>query len=148
MSDLSGKYKVHIGGRDRGLRYTLEDREILEGMFPRGDGTPNDLLGLLRQHLVASGSIAVQAALLWAGLHRVDSRINLKKVKDWLQKEMEGNSVALKEIFVPVFNAVFESGCLGMVVKEAITKDDLESEEEESEEEDPKAGSSGTPSPT
>jgi len=124
MSDLSGKYKVYLGGRERGLRYTLEDRERLEGMFPRPDGTPNDLLGLVQNHLINSGSVSVQAALLWAGLHRVDSRIQLNKVKEWLQKEAETSN--LKAVFIPVFNAIFESGVLGTVIKDALSESDEE----------------------
>ena len=131
MSDLSGKYKVYLGGRERGLRYTLEDREKLEGMFPRPDGTPNDLMSLVQNHLIGSGAFGVQAALLWAGMHRVDSRLQLAKVKTWLEKHVEEGQ-ELKAIYVPMFNAIMESGVLGAIIKDAITG------EEEDEEEAPK----------
>ena len=122
MSDLSGKYKVYLGGRERGLRYTLEDRETLEGMFPRNDGTPNDIFTLVR-HIIEGGSFAVQAALLWKGVQRVDSRITLAKVKDWLTKHVaEGSD--LKVIYTQVFNAIMESGITGTTVKDAVTETD------------------------
>lgn len=129
MSDLSGKYKVYLGGRERGLRYTLEDRERLEGMFPRPDGTPNDLMSLVQNHLVTSGAFHVQAALLWAGLHRVDSRLQMGKVKSWLEKHVEEGQ-ELRAVYTPVFNAIFESGVLGKVIKDALVSDDVDEGEE------------------
>ena len=134
MSDLSGKYKVYLGGRERGLRYTLEDRERLEGMFPRPDGTPNDLPALVQNHLVGSGALSVQVALLWKGLHTVDKRIQQNKVKEWLQKEVDGGGDApLQPVFRAVFNAIFESGVLGVVIKDALAEAD-EGEESPKEE--------------
>ena len=126
MSDLSGKYKVHLGGRDRGLRYTLEDREHLEGMFPRPDGTPNDIYTIV-QHIVGGGSHAVQAAILWVGLKRVDSRITLAKTKDWLGKHI-GEGSELKVVYTPVFNAVMESGITGTIIKDAVLEVDEDAE--------------------
>jgi hypothetical protein len=144
MSDLSGKYKVYLGGRERGLRYTLEDRERLEGMFPRPDGTPNDLPTIVQNHMVGSGAFSVQAALLWKGLHTVDKRIQLGKVKEWLQKEVDaskGETNPLQPVFRAVFNAIFESGVLGVVIKDALAEaeDGDESPKEEKKQTPPKS---------
>lgn len=142
MSDLSGKYKVYLGGRERGLRYTVEDRQRVEDMFPRPDGTPNPLPDLMENHLVGTGAFAVQAAILWAGLHRVDSRIQLGKVKEWLQKESEHGNFG--PLFRPVFNAVFESGVLGVTIVDAVT----DVPEGEDEEEGPPKEKGGSPAKT
>jgi hypothetical protein len=130
MSDLSGKYKVYLGNRDRGLRYTVADRERLEGMFPRPDGTPNALIDLIQNHIVANGSFAVQAAVVWAGLNRVDSKITLSKVKDWLEKETQTKGEATVGLILrTTLNAVFASGVLGKVIEDAFS----EGSEEEAE---------------
>ena len=128
-TDTSGKYKVYLGGRERGLRYTVKEREALEALYPRPDGTPNDLMGLVQTHLVSPGAFSVQAALLWAGLHCVDSRIRQDKVKEWLSKHVEEGQ-QMKAIFIPVFNAIMESGVLGAVLKDAITGEEDEDDEE------------------
>ncbi len=130
MSDLSGKYKVHLGGRDRGLRYTMEDRDQLERLFPRPDGTPNDIITILG-HL-DKGAYAVQTAILWVGLKRVDSRINLPKVKEWLTKHISEGS-ELRVIYNQVFKATMFDGITG----KSIDVDDIDAPVDEGEEAEP-----------
>ncbi len=139
MSDLSGKYKVHLGGRDRGLRYTWKDMDQLEKMFPRPDGTPGDLTSLIQGHLIESGSFSVRSTLLWKGLHTVNNKITLAKVQEWLEKHVKEGS-ALKVIYIPTLNAFAESGVLGQVIEDAFGQ-----EVDEGEDEAPKAKGGSQP---
>lgn len=110
------KFKTYIGAKSRGLKYTLADREDLEAMFPRAGGGASNLFELIQEHFVKPGSFAVQAAMLWKGLARVDSRVTLDKTKEWLEAEVEKGS-ALTPIFKAVIDAILDSGVLGFVIK-------------------------------
>ena len=132
MGDLSGKYKVYLGDRSRGLRYTYKDRVQLEEMFPRPDGTPGNLTSLIEGHLVnpGGGSFRVQSTLLWKGLHCVNNKISLLKVQEWLEKHVKENG-DLATIYRPVINAFFSSGVLGKVIDDAFPDVDIDADPDE-----------------
>lgn len=131
MSDLSGKYKVFLGGRDRGLRYTVDDAEQLETMFRRDDGLPVGVFALAQDILNIYGSRTVFHAVLHIGLKRVDSRITPEKVKQWFQEVVEKDDrEALREVRIATYNALGDSGIAGFKWPEADLSDpDLADEE-------------------
>ena len=113
---MPAKYTVHLGGRDRGLRFTLDDREALEGLFPRPDGTPCNLWELLQNHFMKPGSLAVQTAILWRALYSNDNRITMENVRKWLRQYLDGGGKPTP-IFKTVWDAALESGVLGFTLK-------------------------------
>ncbi len=148
MGDLSGKYKVFLGNRSRGLRYTYKDRVQLEDMFPRPDGTPGNLTSLIEVHLVnpGGGAFRVQSTLLWKGLHCVNSKISLLKVQEWLEKHVADNG-DLAAIYRPTINAFFASGVLGKIIDDAFPDVDVDADEDADEDtpESPKVTKGATP---
>jgi len=124
---MAKEYFVTLGGRTRALRITLDDREAVEGMFPRPDGTPNNLMDLCVGHLYSvRGSLKVQAAVVWACL-RQDGRTSLEDVGGWLKEAFKPGGKPI-EILRPVVACISSSGVLGFTVEEKA--DDPEGKEQ------------------
>jgi hypothetical protein len=112
-------HTIRLGGRDRTLRYTDEERMLLERAFPRPDGTPGSLFTLARTHLNLVGSLEVQASIIWAGIKHEDKKLTMAKVAKWLRTaaaQCEEVDELVEKIFNPVLAALSDSRIFGMKV--------------------------------
>ena len=109
---MAREYTVYLDGTTRTLKYKVSDREAIEELFLRGDGTPTSLWTLMSTHLVGAGSIKVQKALLWGGLRHLGEKWTLEKVGTDLQRALDEGTL-LKDINTTVFKALMISGVLG-----------------------------------
>ncbi len=130
MGDLSG-YKVHLGGRDRGMRYTADDAVTLEGMFPGPRGIPVGVFDLVQNIFQSEGSRTVLHALLWIGLKRVDSRITMAKAVEWFQKLVDADDKGgIKAVRETIYNAAGASGLAGFKWDELSLDEAMDGEED------------------
>jgi len=118
------EYTVEIDGQPRLLKYRLQDRETIEAMFPRPDGSPASLAALVRGHLFQSGSIAVQTAMVWAGLRHLGNKWTVERVSAAMDAASQNGGI--KKLTDAVREAIVMSGVLGSVP-------DIEDDEEDEE---------------
>jgi hypothetical protein len=124
---MAKDYFVTLGGRKRLLRFTLDDREFVEDMFPGPDCTPGNLMDLCMRHLSSlRGSFKVQAAIVFAAL-RHDKHVTLDLVREWLKDAFKPGSKPI-DVFRPVIECISASGVLGFTVEEP-PQDDPEGKE-------------------
>jgi hypothetical protein len=105
MSD----FHTTVGGQTRRVIYTLDDREAVEEIFTRPDGTPGSLWAL-----ATSGSIKALVAVLWGGL-RHDESVTLDLCKKWVAEHLKGGG-GLSQIMQPVADCILASGVLGFTM--------------------------------
>ena len=105
---------INLGGKLRRLRYEVDDREELESMFPRPDGTPGNLYSFIAQHFSLTGSFAIQAAVVWVGLRRCDGTVTLGKTREWLAASNAAGG-KLADVLRPVANVILYSGVCGFI---------------------------------
>jgi len=111
-------YFINIGGKDRRLVYTADDREAVERSFPY-EGQPGNLRQLMQRNgffdSSGGGSFEVQATILWAGLRHESPTLSVMKVKGWIKEHLTARRhIAL--LTAPAAAAVLEQGVLGYVV--------------------------------
>lgn len=110
-------YTVNLGGETLELLYRMQDRDAVETMFPRQDGTPGSLANMVREHcLTGGGAFSVMAALLWAGLAHLGPKWDLSKVRVEFGKVVQASVPGgVSAINTAVFRAISTSGVLGFV---------------------------------
>ena len=111
-------YFINVGGKDRRLVYTADDREAVERLFPY-EGQPGNLRQLMQRNgffeSSGSGSFEVQATILWAGLQHESPTLSVQKVKGWIKDHLTARRhIAL--LSAPAAAAILEQGVLGYVV--------------------------------
>jgi len=111
------QFTVTLSGKTLDLKYRLDDREAVEALFPRADGTPAGLSALVSEHLIKNGgSFKVQTALLWGALaHLPGDAWTIERVKEEFGKLMVAGG-GVRNVNTAVFNAIISSGVLGVVV--------------------------------
>lgn len=114
---MAKAYTVTLDGKLVTLKYgNPDDRELVEGMFPGPDGTPGMMGSLVRNHLVGSGSLKVQTALVWIGVKHAGAKWTLERVREALAKAMQGPGIG--SITRPTMSAILASGVLGKIFEE------------------------------
>lgn len=131
------EYVVKLGGRDCRLLYTLDEREELEQMFPRADGTPGSLGALVQGHMLGAGSFRVQVAIVWAGVRHLGKKYAIDYVRECMAKATKEDG--LLAITRPAWRSILASGVLGRVVEESEPEPEGDPEETEAGDGDPKA---------
>lgn len=111
------EFYVDLGGKRRQLRFDLTDREEIEGLFPRPDGSPASLGVLLRDHLIGPGSFRVQVTILFFGLRFHSKGLTEDQVRSWVQDYLKGEGAKLSDLMIVVAKAIHVSGVLGYVGK-------------------------------
>jgi len=110
------QFTVTLSGKTLDLKYRLDDREAVEALFPRADGTPAGLSALVSEHLIKNGgSFKVQTALLWGALAHLGGDWTIERVKEEFGKLMTAGG-GVRNVNTAVFNAIISSGVLGVVV--------------------------------
>lgn len=122
-------YSVTLDGKACALHYTIDDREEVEGMFPRPDGTPGNFPAMVRENLIAGGSFRMQCVLVWAGVRHLGKQWTYEKVHAAMEKATRNGGV--KEILEPAFKCILAEGVLGNVVvpKEPTTENEAAGDE-------------------
>lgn len=113
---MAKTFTITLGGEALALRYKLEDREAVEALFPNSDGTPGNLLNLVRGHLERSGSIRVQIAILWGGLRHLGKQWTIELVAAAVQAHIEAGGLANDDLFGVAYKAILAHGALGRVI--------------------------------
>lgn len=108
---MAKSYSVNIDGHPRKLKYTLADREELEGMFPRPDNTPSSLLALAQGHIFRPGSIKIQTVFLWIGLRHLGKSWTLERCKAAMEHASQNGGIS--PILQEITMALMTSGVLG-----------------------------------
>lgn len=112
------KYSVTLGAESLDLKYRISDREAVEDMFPRADGSPGSFGGLMNAHLIRNGgAFKVQSAFLWAGLNYIGSKWTQEKVHDEFAKQITTGE-GLRDINTAMVKAILASGVLGQVIQD------------------------------
>lgn len=111
-------YSVTLGGETLDLKYRVGDRELVEDMFPRDDGSPGSFGGLMNAHLIRNGgAFKVQVAFLWAGLNHLGSKWNIEKIREAFGKQIVTGE-GLRDINTAMVKAILASGVLGTIIEE------------------------------
>lgn len=110
-------YSVTLDGKVCVLKYTMDDRELVEATFPRPDGTPGSMGSMARENLIQSGSFKVQTMLVWTGVRHLGKSWTFDRVRESMGKATQNGGMG--EILQPALKAILASGVLGRIVEEA-----------------------------
>lgn len=104
-------HSVTLDGKVCSLNYTVDDRETIEGMYPRPDGTPGSMGAMARDNLIGAGSFRVQVALVWVGVRHLGAAWTFDRVREAMVKATQNGGIGA--ILRPTYDEILASGCLG-----------------------------------
>src|SRR5437899_10821587 len=84
---------VTLDGKVCVLKYTIDERELIEAAFPRPDGTPGSLGAMVRGNLIETGSFRLQCHLIYLGVKHQGKAWNYNRVREALIKATQNGGV-------------------------------------------------------
>jgi hypothetical protein len=135
------EYKIEIGGGEKVLRYTRDDRKALEERFDKGlrELINDDVWPTQEGVPTGGGRMTAQVAIVHVGIRHCGPAITESKVEKWLFEDLIKQGRNALEILATCVVAILESGVLGLRVEvpEAEPEGKDESEKEPSAQDSP-----------